>query len=78
MLLLSEIKQQALSHNTAHYGFSLTSCGSSEKLAPTIQRGRISKPRQESAPHKVRENHNIVREADKGFKQEIGRGRYGS
>jgi hypothetical protein len=36
--------------------FSLTSCGSSEKLALTILRGRISKPRQESAPHKVREN----------------------
>jgi hypothetical protein len=48
---------------TAHYGFSLTSCGSSEKLAPAILRGRIGKPCQESAPHKVRENHIMMRQS---------------
>jgi hypothetical protein len=36
--------------------FIVTSCGSSGKSPLTILRGRISKPRQESAPHKVTMN----------------------
>ena len=48
--------------DTAQYGFIVTSCGSSGKSPLTILRGRISKPRQESAPHKVTMNHNMEHE----------------
>ena len=41
------------------YAIIVTSCGSSGKSPLTILRGRISKRRQEKAPHKVTMNHII-------------------
>jgi len=52
--------------------FTLTSCDPGEKSRLAILHGRISMRRQESAPHKVRLNHIIVREPDRGQDHGIG------
>jgi hypothetical protein len=46
------------------YAIIVTLCGSSRKSPLTILRGRISMPRQESAPHKVTMNHIINRDRE--------------
>jgi hypothetical protein len=63
---------KVLTFDTAHYRFIVTSCGSSGTLPLSILRSRISKPRQESAPHKVTMNHIIVRESGGGQARGIG------